>query len=468
MSTILQNQARVSTGIPFIIPKEKPKIKVKDPLRFLKYGIWTYYFLLIFEGALRKWFLPGLSSPLLIVRDPIAIILLFMAMGKRVFPVNGFVTLMSITAVLAVVTTMLLGHGNFFVALFGVRLYIIHFPLLFVIGRVFNRKDVIKIGIVTLMIAIPMTVLIALQFYSPQAAWVNRGVGGDLEGAGFSGALEYLRPPGTFSFTNGNTLFYGLVGAYVIYFWLTAKYINKSILLVATAALVLAIPLSLSRLLLAEILISMAFAFAAVASRPKYAGRIVWAAIGMLVIFIILSQVGIFQKATDALSTRFDDAENSEGTTPFQAFLDRFSAGISYAIRNADKIPFFGKGIGMGTNVGALLLSGYITFLISEGEWGRILGESGFFLGSMIILIRVVLVFKMASNGFKQVGKGNILPWMLLGFGLMSVPNGQWGQPTSLGFATMVGGLILAAFRDDEALKREAALIVRPINPSKT
>ena len=35
----------------------------------LKRLIWVYFILLVFEGALRKWFLPGLSTPLLIVRD---------------------------------------------------------------------------------------------------------------------------------------------------------------------------------------------------------------------------------------------------------------------------------------------------------------------------------------------------------------------------------------------------------------
>ena len=35
----------------------------------IKQMIWLYFFLLIFEGALRKWFLPFLATPLLVVRD---------------------------------------------------------------------------------------------------------------------------------------------------------------------------------------------------------------------------------------------------------------------------------------------------------------------------------------------------------------------------------------------------------------
>jgi hypothetical protein len=30
----------------------------------------SYFWLLIFEGALRKWVVPGLSDPLLLARDP--------------------------------------------------------------------------------------------------------------------------------------------------------------------------------------------------------------------------------------------------------------------------------------------------------------------------------------------------------------------------------------------------------------
>jgi hypothetical protein len=39
----------------------------------LRQLLWLYFWLLIFEGALRKWLLPGLSTPLLLVRDPVAL-----------------------------------------------------------------------------------------------------------------------------------------------------------------------------------------------------------------------------------------------------------------------------------------------------------------------------------------------------------------------------------------------------------
>ena len=140
----------------------------------LKRGIWVYLLLLIFEGALRKWVLPFLATPLLIVRDPVALWLLLAAWKFGFFRWNGYSAAMIVLSLIGIVTAVLIGHGNLYVALYGARLYILHFPVMFVIGTILNYEDVVQIGRTILKIAIPMAILIALQFYSPQSAWVNR------------------------------------------------------------------------------------------------------------------------------------------------------------------------------------------------------------------------------------------------------------------------------------------------------
>ena len=126
--------------------------------------------------------------------------------------------------------------------------------------------------------------------------------------------------------------------------------------------------------------------------------------------------------------------------------MDRFVGGMAGAVLNAPNIPFFGYGIGMGTNVGAILISGDRRFLISEEEWGRIIGELGLLLGFIIIFIRVSFCLHVLKKGIKELRNGNTLPWMLLSCAFINVWQGGWAQPTSLGFATLEGGLILAAF----------------------
>lgn len=168
--------------------------------RLLKKGIWLYFILLIFEGALRRWILPELATPLLVIRDPLAIWLILLASKKGFLHFNFYIIGMGLIGIAGIITAVLVGHGSLLIALYGARIMLLHFPLIFLIGNVFMKKDVIKIGTITLWIAIPMTILTAIQFYSPQSAWVNRGTGGDINGAGLTGALDY--------FAAGNFFFY--------------------------------------------------------------------------------------------------------------------------------------------------------------------------------------------------------------------------------------------------------------------
>ena len=93
-------------------------------------AIWAYIILLIFEGALRKWFLPSLATPLLLVRDPIAIWLTLVGLQKGWIK-NGYAITMMVIASISFILTLIIGHHNLYVALFGWRIYFFHFPMIF-------------------------------------------------------------------------------------------------------------------------------------------------------------------------------------------------------------------------------------------------------------------------------------------------------------------------------------------------
>lgn len=418
----------------------------------LKQAIWAYFLLLLFEGALRKWFLPGLATPLLIIRDPLALWIVIAASRRGLLPYSPLVVTMVIVGVLGSITTLIFGHGNFFVALYGARILLFHFPMIFVMGSVFTRADVIDIGKATVWITIPMTVLIALQFYSPQSAWVNHGIG-DVEGTGFSGALNYFRPPATFSFNNGTTLFYSFAAPFIFYFWLAKEKFNKLVLAIATGCLLTSIPLSISRGLLFQIALSAIFIVFIIVRKPEYVGKLIIAIIGICLISIPLSQTKFFQTATGAFTNRFEDANKNEGGVQ-GVLMDRYLGGLVTALKQAPDSPVTGYGLGMGTNVGSMLLSGQITFLIAEGEWGRIIGELGPFMGIAVILVRIIFTWQLIAASYKKLSAGDLLPWMLLSFGLLIIAQGGWSQPTSLGFCIMIAGLMLAALNTSTDLKK--------------
>ncbi|MEJ7769742.1 MAG: hypothetical protein WKF89_18125, partial [Chitinophagaceae bacterium] len=83
LSTHVKHSEEKNIATNAIVSRTKNK-------KVLRYGIWLYILLLIFEGALRKWILPGLSTPLLIIRDPLAIWLLVTAVRQGVLKANVF------------------------------------------------------------------------------------------------------------------------------------------------------------------------------------------------------------------------------------------------------------------------------------------------------------------------------------------------------------------------------------------
>jgi len=422
--------------------EESNRRRIAKDVALIKKAIWAYFLLLIFEGALRKWILPALSGPLLIVRDPVAIYLIVKAFQTGLWKPNFFTILIWALTMLGFTTALMFGHGSIPVALYGMRITFFHFPLLFIIGQFYTKEDVIHVCKTMLYITIFMTVLIAAQFYSPQSAWINKGVGG-VEGSGFSGALEFYRVPGTFSFTNGLGLFYGFAAACVFYFWADENTkVSKGLLIASTVALMAAIPLSISRSVFFEVILSAVFMLIVSGKNPQLIKSIFTGAIGMTVLFLILSTFSFFQTASGALDARFSAASQSEGGLE-GTLGDRFLGGLYGAVTD-DNASFIGYGIGLGTNAGAQIL-GKKGFLISEGEWGRLIGEMGFIMGMIFIIVRLSIAFGLMSGGWKSASYKNILPWMLLSNGFLLLVQGQWAQPTALGFSVLVSGLIIAS-----------------------
>jgi hypothetical protein len=127
---------------------------------------------------------------------------------------------------------------------------------------------------------------------------------------------------------------------------------------------------------------------------------------------------------------------------------DRFLGGLVSSLLGAAEQPFFGYGLGMGTNVGSVLLTGSSAFLISEGEWGRLTGELGPLMGLIVIFIRFGLALKIAIACYKRLTIGDLLPWLLISNGLLQIMQGQWAQPTGLGFCVLSVGIVIASQRN--------------------
>lgn len=425
----------------------QPSQEIQEaPPKAITHAVYLYFFLLLFEGALRKWILPQFSDALLLIRDPVAIYILYAAWKFRIPYLNSYVGLMTAISFLAFYFAMLKGHGNLWVALYGLRITILHFPLIFIIGHVFDKENVERIASWMIVLCIPMLVLTIIQFYSPQTSWINKGIGEGGSGAGFSGALGYYRPPGIFSFTNGLVLFFSICSSFIYWSFTERIKLTKWISYAALFCLILSIPFCISRALFFSILITTIFYLSASFKFWLSFFYIITASFLLIIFVNVIGNFEFIDTGINVFKERFTAANESEGGMN-EVILDRFLGGLGRALVSADDYPFWGLGLGLGTNAGSFLQAGKIEFLIAEGEWGRVIGEVGPLIGLMMILIRVFLGFNLFMNSYRQFITGNMLPWLLVGNLFILISQGQWAQPTSLGFSVFFSGILLASLK---------------------
>lgn len=424
--------------------------------------IWLYFWLLIFEGALRKWILPGLSGPLLIVRDPVAILIIFQAMREGIkIPRGIMVAMLGLALLFGLLGMIQIMAGRIppTVFLFGMRTYFLHLPLVFIIGVVVQLDDVRRLVRWTLLISIPMTVLMAYQFVSPADAWINKGVG--QEGSQIIAAREHIRAAGTFSFVSGTVAFCSLMLACCLAEFFTIRKAGWNMNHVVLACCVLLSMTSGSRGLVVSLGIVVITFVVCVLSRPgSLKGGSQAIAVGVLSLFA-LSSTSLFQEGVATMTERTMGAAEVEGGGA--GFLQRITNEFTSPLGAGLAVPIYGGGIGLGTNAGAMLASGSVGFLMAEAEWGRVMGEAGLVGGVLLIGFRSWIVIWLGLRGFRSAKQGNTLPMLLFGAGAAPMWNGQWGQATSLGFAVFVCGLAWAA---GESRAPAMFPVLRPFAPA--
>lgn len=424
--------------------------EITDNHNSIKIAIWLYFLLWIFEGALRKWILPSLATPLLVVRDPIAIYIILRAFYLNVNFINPYVVISSIFTLLSLAITLTFGHENLFVGIYGARIMLLHFTLIFIIGKVFTKEDVLKMGRFFLVMNILMTIIVYFQFISPQTAFINVGIGGE-GSAGFSGAMGYSRPPGTFSFTSGLSIFYTAVSVFVFYFWLSKASCSKILLLASTFTLIIALPLTISRGAVVAVIIVGLFAIIASVTSSKMILKVVLVSIVFYIVILILQQYStIFSLGTNVFMDRVETANNATaGGGLKDSILLRMLNDLLLPFYELFKQPLFVGNLGMGTNAGAQMLQGKVSFLVAETEFGRMGGEQGIIFGGGLILLRILFAASLAVKSFRLHQEQKLLPFILCGAACTTIFQGQWAQPSVLGYAIIMAGLVMATLKQD-------------------
>ena len=408
---------------------------------FIKKLIWVYFLLLLFEGALRKWFLPGLSQGLLVIRDPLVIWIYYLCYSKNIFPINNkYIKACFLWTIISILLSFLINQAHPLTIAYGARTNLLHFPLIFVMGKVLSKQDIILFGKSFLVLALPMTWVVAQQFQGDRDDIMNVAAGGTGYQLETSGGK--VRASGTFTFVSGIVFFYCFSVAFIVYGFINKKIFPKWMLYLGTGATFLAMVTAGSRAVIAESLQVVAcFSFLAY-FRPSEFGKITASVFGLSAIIVFLySQVDLFKEGVSFLSLRFEEAANVEGN-PIEAYFVRYWDIIQAPYQFNKWTSFFGNGLGSATRAGAALGGGYGG---AELSWARPVMENGLLIGSFFLLIRCWITKDLLYICIQNVKKGFYLPIFIFGAAGPILLFGLLGQPTTLGFAAFGSGLCLAA-----------------------
>lgn len=406
------------------------------------------YWLLIFEGALRKWIFPQLQQILFFIRDPFVILVYWTMIKSRLYPksniLKGFIGL-AVLSIFLIPYYVIFYDLSFFVPIYGWRNYYFYAPLAFLIGQCFQRDDLQRLIKQNLLIAMPMSLLSFIQFSSPPMSFINKGLG-DVGERVFMVTGEIVRTYGTFTFTSGQTFYVTSVLAMVIYTWLMPKDrrpVSKTLLIVASLSSISMVLLSGSRsaLILSGLNIIVALLSSIVHSRKKLSS--VSFIVGFSIAIIVLFTT-VFEKSFMAIKAR------QESTGSFKSsIIDRIASGFVDFIEVIPDAPLFGNGLGFGTGGGSTVATGRAQFNLAEGEWQRIILEIGPVLALAYIGLRCFLALDLARGAFRSARyQQNPLGILLFAFIAPTLVNGPMTmQGTTNGYVWLFCGFTLAATR---------------------
>jgi hypothetical protein len=445
--------------------------------------VFLLFWMLMFEGAVRKWVAPQYSAYLYFVRDPVLICLYVVAMRHGLFmQPRPFMTIgLVIAAIATVLSAVHLAAGGQYtlvLAVYGFRNYFLYLPLPFVIARCFNYDDLTRMARFTMLAMIIAAPIAVLQFESSPSSVLNRGIATDQEyqfdNLGSSGGR--VRPAGTFTSVMGMTQLTVATVAMLMWSWAAPRWrrpaspwlVRLAVLATATALAVGGSRTSFIQSCLVIIVgIGIAPFLAGMSAKLKSFAVPLLAVVTFAVLFPI-----VFPDAFQAFAGRWQDASATESRQFALAWVGRIFYSFYDFSRLLGEIPLFGYGIGTGGN-GAVSLGvsfhGVNVLKLAEEDWSRHVIELGPVLAILFILYRVSFGVWLALRSLRAtLSVGDPLPVLLFAYCGVALVEGQiTGHGLVNGFGWLYVGFCLAAGNALRAIRAEQATSEADAHPAR-
>ncbi|MFL6197466.1 MAG: hypothetical protein ACJ75H_24985 [Thermoanaerobaculia bacterium] len=420
--------------------------------------------LLVFEGAIRKWLVPGAQDLIYFAKD---VLLLGAYAGYfrdrprlrwvRLPPLPTLYGVLAFSAVLGLVQIFNPALPNLLVGIFGFKAYFFYVPLLFVLPAVF-RDDASLYHFLRryCLIAIPVGLLATAQFVAPSSSLLNTYArsGEDAYIATF-GSSAFVRVTATFSFITGYTA-YLLATAILMLCLLAAggwRFRGHLLLFGALGLTILGMFMSGSRgpVLLIVLLFPLYWWLAVIRERGGGAvfGRLVIALSLLAGVLVLTGDQAI--EAFRGRAAGVSDVRNRVASPLLSPFLLLPDAGL------------LGFGIGSTHQTAAALAPNLAPYswlhgLIVEVESGRVMLELGPIGFLLVYFARIYLaafafgqILVLRTRFHRTLATASFL------YFLTALPGGVVFDVTSDVFYWFYAGLLLLTLRLDREIARTAA-----------
>ena len=417
-----------------------------------------FFFLLIFDGALRKWFLPDYEKLIYILKDAIvlvALVLTLVSLRYRKWMVGPKTIWVSLGIYLVYVGLQVLNPRlpNLLVGVFGLKSHLLYMGLLVVIPALFYNLETIYRCLERYLswIVIPLCLLAFAQAFSPQDSFVNIPVRGGVMATPMAG--PYVRASGTFSYVTGFSWFLQLATLCSFFCIMFRQKIYVSNIIVLSA-LIAALPLNGSRAVVVISIVSLLMMVFV-----GYVAKLI-SSRKLLLILCLITVVGALlflspQNTWQGLVYRFLTSSRTIGDS--WRYVSVFTNAFSFF----DIAGWLGFGVGSAHQAAPHLAPNSLPFswfpleiveLNFEPESGRLVLELGIvgwiislFMRSIAFASSIYIAIKGKTGDIRSAG---VLAMPVLSLGLY-VGNGVYAPPLGAAAYFFFLAIVLVAYREN-------------------
>jgi|TARA_B110000285_G_scaffold214648_1_gene260246 hypothetical protein len=376
---------------------------------FLKNFFLLIFFYILFEGAVRKWFLPNLILEITLLRDCIVIYGILYSFKNGIYDKSNWqenvIFFWTILVVVWAFVQFLIYQNNYKIYLVGFRGWVLYFWFALMFLNAFNKDTLDLISKTILLSIIPIGLLSIVQHFLPITHALNVQSGLEaFPGEGiFTVTSGIPRTTGTFTFVSGFTEYMKFITPFFVYFIDGAYKNNLSKKIKVTLILIFFLTCltsgSRTTIMFASIIMFCYFLYVAKNSKEKRIATYIFWTLGLGIVGLVF-----FKTAIDATFERFVTAASGENSY-YRIFVTIFGTSEAW-----EKFTFLGKGIGAGSNLSQSYVGNQV-FSLGEFESTRNLREGGA-LGLLFLLFKVFFSIIILLKSYKiSKSSNNILPF---------------------------------------------------------